>query len=86
MTSLELKLLGGFQAQLSSGLTFAPPTRKSRALLAYLALHPDKAQSREELVAVLWSERAGRQGAPEGLADLDLYLARHGATTGIGNR
>ncbi len=62
MTSLELKLLGGFQVQLSSGLTFAPPTRKSRALLAYLALHPDKAQSREELVAVLWSERAERQG------------------------
>jgi TolB-like protein/DNA-binding SARP family transcriptional activator len=58
---LELSLFGGFQARLKPGGAIVLPTRKSRALLAYLALHPDQARSRESLACLLWSDRAERQ-------------------------
>ena len=58
---LELSLLGGFEARLAPGGTIDLPTRKTRALLAYLALHPDRPQSRESLATLLWSERGDRQ-------------------------
>ena len=38
MRRLRLTLLGGFQARLEDGLILVLPTRKSQALLAYLAL------------------------------------------------
>ncbi len=38
MATLDLKLLGGFEARLDSGQKIALPTRKAEALLAYLAL------------------------------------------------
>lgn len=58
---LELSLLGGFNAASGSGAPIALPTRKTRALLAYLALHAHKPQPRETLVGLLWSDRADRQ-------------------------
>lgn len=62
MAALKLLLLGGFQAELESGQKLSSLTRKSQALLAYLALHSGKAQSREELIALFWSDKAERQG------------------------
>jgi TolB-like protein/Tfp pilus assembly protein PilF len=58
---LELSLLGGFDARTGPGEPIVLPTRKARALLAYLALHPDEAVSRHSLAALLWSDRAGPQ-------------------------
>jgi len=58
---LELSLLGGFDVRTARGQSVALPTRKARALLAYLALHPDQAVSRESLTALLWSDRAEPQ-------------------------
>jgi tetratricopeptide (TPR) repeat protein len=44
-----------------TGADLRPRGRKARALLAYLALHPGKAISREKLTGLLWSERGEEQ-------------------------
>jgi class 3 adenylate cyclase len=62
MAELEFRLLGRFQARCSSGRSLELTTRKTRALLAYLALHAGQAQSREKLITLLWSDRAEKQG------------------------
>src|SRR5882724_1903004 len=43
---LKLTLLGGFQAQLDAGAALVLPTRKTQALLAYLALPLGPARDR----------------------------------------
>lgn len=45
----------------SSGADLRPRGRKARALLAYLAMHPGKAISRERLTGLLWAERPDEQ-------------------------
>lgn len=60
MTSIELALLGGFQAR-AAGQVIDVPGRKERALLALLAMAPGEARSREKLAALLWSDRAEKQ-------------------------
>ena len=59
-----LKLFGPFQL-LRHNQPVALPTRKTEALLAFLALHPG-AQRREKLAALLWSE-ADEQSARRSL-------------------
>jgi predicted ATPase/DNA-binding SARP family transcriptional activator len=54
MVRLSLTLLGGFQARLDLGRPLALPTRKSQALLAYLALPLGRAHPRDTLAAFLW--------------------------------
>lgn len=55
MASLTLKVLGGFALQ-TGGRRLILPTRKTQALLAYLALHPDRPCSREILTTLLWGD------------------------------
>ena len=50
---VKLTLLGGFQAQLGAGSPLAVPTRKTQALLAYLALPLGQAHPRDKLAALL---------------------------------
>ena len=55
MSHLTLRLLGGFEAAVAS--TTMPvvfPTRKSKALLAYLAAAPGRHHSREKLASLFW--------------------------------
>jgi DNA-binding SARP family transcriptional activator len=54
MARLSLTLLGGLQARLDPGGTLVLPTRKSQALLAYLALPLGQAHPRDKLAALLW--------------------------------
>jgi hypothetical protein len=61
MSRLELALLGGFHAQLKDGTAIGIQARKTRALLAYLALPPGRQHTRETLVALLWSDRGEKQ-------------------------
>src|SRR5260370_5393843 len=56
MTQLSLRILGGFRAHHGSGRPLAIRRKKAQALLAYLALHPGAASSRDSLTGLLWSE------------------------------
>jgi DNA-binding SARP family transcriptional activator len=53
---VEIRLLGGFEVRLSSGSRLVLPTAKSRALLAYLAMPPERMHLREKLAALLWGD------------------------------
>jgi len=59
--SLQLTLLGGFQARQGPGAPLSLPTRKAQALLAYLALPLGQAHPRDKLAALLWGEMGEEQ-------------------------
>ena len=52
--AIRLSLLGGFTATSESGAALDLPTRKSRALLAYLAVPLGALHSRDTLASLLW--------------------------------
>jgi DNA-binding SARP family transcriptional activator/tetratricopeptide (TPR) repeat protein len=58
---LVLTLLGGFDARPHSGPSLVLPTKKARALLAYLAVPLGRAHSREKLAALLWGDMPDAQ-------------------------
>jgi DNA-binding SARP family transcriptional activator/tetratricopeptide (TPR) repeat protein len=58
---LVLTLLGGFDARAESGAPLALPTRKARALLAFLALPVGRTHSRERLATLLWGDMPDAQ-------------------------
>jgi adenylate cyclase len=58
---LRLSIFGRFQAADALGNEIPIKSKKARALLAYLALPPGKERSREEVMALLWSERGDEQ-------------------------
>ena len=72
MTSLKLRLFGGFELTGAGGPPL--PTRKAEALLAYLAAPAGRAHRREKLATLLWSDRGDVQ-ARHSLAQT-LYLIR----------
>jgi DNA-binding SARP family transcriptional activator len=75
--TLELTLLGGFQAWIGSGGFVSVPSRKAQALLAYLAVRPGCAQPRDKLAALLWadqSEGRARDGLRHAIAALRRAL------------
>jgi DNA-binding SARP family transcriptional activator len=55
---LTLTLLGDFQARFGAGPAVAFRTRKTQALLAYLASSPGQSHSRDKLAALLWGDRS----------------------------
>jgi len=61
MASLTLTMLGGFELQTGAGRRLTFPTKKAQALLAYLALRPDRPCSRETLTALLWGDTRDAQ-------------------------
>jgi DNA-binding SARP family transcriptional activator/tetratricopeptide (TPR) repeat protein len=69
MASLQLTLLGGFQARIGSGPALPLRTRKAQALLAYLALSAGRAHPRDKLATLLWGN------SPEGQARNSLRQA-----------
>ena len=56
MARLSLCLLGGLGARLESGASLRLPSRKTQALLAYLAVRPGQPHSREKIAALLWGD------------------------------
>jgi adenylate cyclase len=60
-TLLRLNIFGTFRVVDASGKEIPVKSRKSRALLAYLALPPGKPRSREQIMALLWSDRGDQQ-------------------------
>ena len=61
MPLVLLKLLGKFEGTLANGRQLSLRNRKSRALLAYLALHHGEKCRREALAGLLWGDRAETQ-------------------------
>lgn len=61
MARLHLTLLGTFQARVEPETRIALPTRKSQALLAFLALPPGRAHGRDKLASLLWGDMADRE-------------------------
>jgi DNA-binding SARP family transcriptional activator/predicted ATPase len=61
MTGLTIQVLGGFKIQHVGSGTPDLPTRKARAILAYLALSPGMLRSREHLAATFWDRSAEEQ-------------------------
>ncbi|MDB5530313.1 MAG: hypothetical protein JWR51_3416 [Devosia sp.] len=58
---LYLRLLGPFEARLRDGRPVVFELKRARLLLAWLALRPGQRGSREEIAALLWSERSEEQ-------------------------
>lgn len=58
---LRLKLFGRMSAQDQHGASVLPRVRKTRAVLAILALATPKPVLRDQLTALLWSQRAREQ-------------------------
>lgn len=82
MPALDLEILGGFELRSAAGDVLRLPTRKSRALFAYLAAPPGQLHSREELATLLWGERAEKQ-ARHSLSQ-ELSSIRKALTNGAG--
>jgi DNA-binding SARP family transcriptional activator len=61
MPALVLNLLGGFEASLEGGPAVPLSTKTGQALLAYLALTPDRRHSRDKLAGLLWEDRLDEQ-------------------------
>jgi len=61
MASVTLSVFGGFRAWTNSGRALTLPTRKTEALLAYLAIHPGRSYPRDKLTALLWGDRGDDQ-------------------------
>ena len=62
-SSTMLRLLGAFTIEVSAGRAVVVPvrSRKARALLAYLAMKPERRASREELATLLWGDTPDAQ-------------------------
>jgi DNA-binding SARP family transcriptional activator len=76
---LRLALLGGFEARLQDGSALVLPTKKSQALLAYLALPAGRIHTREQLATLLWGdmpEPQARGNLRQGLSRLRNALPR----------
>src|SRR5205823_9039777 len=76
---LRLRLLGRFGISGDDGIadSIRLPTRKARALIAYLAMSPEQAATREELATLLWggcSDQQARQSLRQALASLRKEL------------
>jgi DNA-binding SARP family transcriptional activator len=73
MDALQLDLLGGFRARTAAGGVVALPTRKTQALLAFLATPTGQTHPRDKLAALLWSaarDRPARANLRQALARL----------------
>ena len=56
MALLDISLLGGLLVRLPSGAALSLPTKKSQALLAYLAVPSGQAHPRDKLASLLWGD------------------------------
>ena len=55
---LSLTLMGDLQARIGSGVPVRLRTRKTQALLAYLAMPAGVPHSRDKLATLLWGDRS----------------------------
>jgi DNA-binding SARP family transcriptional activator len=61
MTTLRLKLFGGFELRDGDGNEIVVRNRKLQGLIAYLAAGPDRRHGRDALASLLWGDRLDAQ-------------------------
>ncbi len=77
----RLRLMGPVRLTAAGGNVVDIPSRRARAVLAYLALSPERSATRERLCGLLWSDR----GEPQARASLrQCLLELRGAFTRAG--
>ena len=79
---VEIRLLGGFRVRLAGETVRGFESQKVRALLAYLACHPDRDLGRDQLADLLWPESgpdAGRRNLRQALYNLRRGLGERGS-------
>ncbi len=77
MARIGLRLFGGFQGRVA-GRNLVLPTRKTEALLAYLAVRPGEGHLRDKLAGLLWATSAkaqARQSLRQALSTLRRHLS-----------
>jgi len=77
---MELTLFGGFQLRDDAGNSVELSARKSKALLAWLAMHQDKNHARDRLAVLLWEESdeaQARHSLRRALSGLRKALGEH---------
>ncbi len=82
MNELQVKLLGGFSVLLGGVPVTKFRSDKARALLAYLAVQPDRDHTRTTLATLLWgdlSDSAAKTNLRIELSNLNKLLANHPA-------
>ncbi len=82
MTGLQIKLLGGFKVERRGHAPADFESDKVRALLAFLAVEPDRPHRREKLAALLWpdtSDRKARTNLRRALSNLRQAIGDHDA-------
>jgi DNA-binding SARP family transcriptional activator len=79
METLRIRLLGQVRVTLADGQNVRLPTRKSEALLIYLASPMGVARSRDHLAGLLW----GRSGDPHARSSLRQHLSRLRKALGV---
>ena len=80
MKTLQLTLLGGFEARVS-GQWVDVRSNKTKALLAHLALTLGKSHSRGELAALLWGDRSEEQARHSLRQELNVLRRTLGAVS-----
>jgi TolB-like protein/DNA-binding SARP family transcriptional activator len=81
LATLNIDVLGGFASHVGTGDALEIKGRKTRALVAYLALKPGRACPREELVGLLWGDRGeeqARSSLRQSLSELRKALGETG--------
>jgi TolB-like protein/Tfp pilus assembly protein PilF len=82
MPGLQVNVLGAFEARDGGGQPLTVSARKSRALIAALALAPQSAMARESLAGLLWSDR-GEEQARSSLRQAIAGLRKDFGATGL---
>lgn len=80
MNQLEIRLLGGLNLTLEGKPLTRLGTQKTRALFAYLVMHPGQMLSREQMAALLWGdfpEERARHNLRQALHTLRQAIAPH---------
>jgi len=75
---MRLRVLGGMRLESADGRVLEIKAKKGRALLAYLALHPRHADTRERLAGLFWGgmgEERARANLRQSVSDLREILA-----------
>lgn len=88
LTTLEIRLLGGFQVLRDGAACERFESQRVRALLAHLACHRDRPTSRDRLAALLWPDEdpaAARRNLRQAIYNLRTALGPGGrrATTAL---